>query len=107
MKRNRKLGYATVAILSAVKSGSRFGLEVIESTGLTSGTVYPTLGRLTDRGFLVGQWEPETEAREGGRPPRRYYEITPEGHVALAKAAAELVSLAAAAAEPKPAGGGA
>ena len=107
MKRNRKLGYATVAILTAIKSGNRFGLEIIENTGLTSGTVYPTLGRLTDRGFLVGQWEPETEAREEGRPPRRYYEITPDGHTALTKAVAELVSLTAAAVEPRPADGGA
>jgi len=40
------LSYGSAAILHAVASGSRFGFDIMDVTGLTSGTVYPALDRL-------------------------------------------------------------
>ena len=80
------LGYAPAMVLSALESGARYGLEVIERTGLSSGTVYPALRRLDAAGLLEGRWEDEERARQEGRPARRYYRITKEGQAALADA---------------------
>lgn len=79
MSRNRALGQATISLLNALAQGARFGLEIMERTGLPSGTVYPTLSRLEHRGYLKGSWEAAKVARREGRPRRRYYELTPEG----------------------------
>ena len=46
MGRNRQLGQATVALMKAISEGHRFGLDIMEETGLPSGTVYPTLARM-------------------------------------------------------------
>ena len=86
MGRNRQLGQATVALMKAITEGHRFGLDIMEATGLPSGTVYPTLARLEQRGYLGAAWEPEEIALGEGRPKRRYYEITSEGEIALADA---------------------
>jgi PadR family transcriptional regulator len=80
------LGYHPVLILSAFAAGARYGLEVMERTGLSSGTVYPALRRLEAAGLLAGEWEGEDRARRDGRPARRYYRITPQGEAELAEA---------------------
>lgn len=82
----RRLGYATVQVMRAVADGVGYGLDVMERTGLPSGTVYPTLGRLEKRGYVVGRWENEGQARREGRPRRRYYRLTGAGREALAEA---------------------
>jgi DNA-binding PadR family transcriptional regulator len=79
-----ELAYNTVLILSAFAAGARYGLEAIERTGLSSGTVYPALRRLEAAGLLVAEWEDEDQARDEGRPARRYYRLTGEGGAALA-----------------------
>lgn len=86
MSPRRRLGYATVAILRAIDAGHRYGLEIVEETGLASGTVYVALGRLQKRGYLRSSWEDQEIADEEGRPRRRYYELTAEGSRALAEA---------------------
>ena len=86
MARNRALGAATVAILRAVRDGYRFGLDIMDATGLPSGPVYPTLARMENRAFLDSEWEDDATARADGRPRRRYYRLTPEGARALAEA---------------------
>lgn len=86
MSPRRRLGYATVAILRAIDAGHRYGLEIVEQTGLASGTVYVALGRLHKRGFLHSSWEDQEIAEAEGRPRRRYYELTAEGARALEKA---------------------
>lgn len=80
------LSMGTVAVLHAVASGHAFGFDVIDATGLTSGTVYPALDRLEELGLLRSTWEPEDEARTQGRPPRRYFAVTAPGARALAAA---------------------
>jgi PadR family transcriptional regulator PadR len=98
MARNRALGAATVAILRAVRDGHRFGLDIMEATGLPSGTVYPTLARMEDRSFVDSEWEDEVTAKADGRPRRRYYRLTPEGARALADALERLGLIAGASA---------
>lgn len=78
-----KPSYATTAILHSLVSGSRYGFDVMEATGLASGTVYPALRRLEKHGWIRGCWEAESEARDAKRPRRRYYEITARGIEAL------------------------
>jgi len=82
----RRLGYATVAILRAIDEEYRYGLDVIDATGLATGTVYVTLGRLQKRGFVATSWEDQRIAEREGRPRRRYYRLTKEGRAALQEA---------------------
>jgi PadR family transcriptional regulator PadR len=77
------LSFGAVSILHAVATGSHFGFDIMEATGLTSGTVYPTLDRLEQRAFLRSRWEPEEQAHREGRPARRYFHLTAAGATAL------------------------
>ena len=77
------LSYGSAAILHAVASGHQFGFDIMEATGLTSGTVYPALERLEARGFVRSKWESEAEAHREGRPARRYFALTAVGATAL------------------------
>ena len=85
MLMRRRLAYSAVAILHALANGHRHGFDIIDSTGLTSATVYPTLGKLEDAGFVTSAWEPVMTAQKAKRPPRRYYELRPAGKRALAE----------------------
>lgn len=87
------LSYGAAAILHAVASGHQFGLEIMEVTGLTSGTVYPALERLESRGLLKSRWEDEAVAREEARPARRYFALTTTGTAALLVALARYKAL--------------
>jgi PadR family transcriptional regulator, regulatory protein PadR len=80
------LSMGAVAVLHAVASGHAFGFDVIDATGLTSGTVYPTLDRLEELGLLRSQWEDDDAAQRQGRPPRRNFAVTAAGARALAAA---------------------
>lgn len=79
-----KLPYSAVAILQAIAQGRRYGFDIIDHTSLTSATVYPTLGKLEDAGFVSSSWESHETALKGKRPPRRYYELRAAGKRALA-----------------------
>jgi PadR family transcriptional regulator PadR len=81
----RQIGYATAGLLRAISRGYRYGLDIMEATGLPSGTVYPTLTRLESRGFVAGQWESQATADREKRPRRRYYKLTAAGKAALAE----------------------
>lgn len=83
MMRRRAMSRSTVAVLRALAEGAEYGFDVMEATGLASGTVYPILGRLESRGYASSRWEdPEVHRREG-RPARKYYQITAEGRATL------------------------
>lgn len=87
-KRNRPLSSQTIKVLTAVATSQHqwsYGLEISKATGLKSGSLYPILMRLDERGLLESCWlQPE----KLGRPPRHGYKITAtglsvlEGHVA-------------------------
>ncbi len=84
--RSRTLGITTATILLTIQRGTRYGFDIIEQTGLPSGTVYPSLGRLKRLGYLEAEWEDRETADRERRPRRRYYRVTPEGAVELQRA---------------------
>jgi PadR family transcriptional regulator, regulatory protein PadR len=76
-------GFAAVRVLRAIAGGAAYGFDIIDATGLPSGTVYPALSRLEQDGHLRSSWEDLAEAHRDRRPPRRYYKLTAEGRRAL------------------------
>ncbi len=92
--RKRALSVGTVMVLHALARGHRHGFDVMEETGLTSGTVYPALERLENRGLARSKWEDARLAHEEKRPPRRYFEITEDGKVELIDALERYKALA-------------
>ncbi len=82
----RPLSVPAIAVLHAVASGTAYGFDIIDTTGLPAGTVYPALTRMERDGFLLSHWEPIEQARAGKRPPRRYYRVTAAGLAALNEA---------------------
>jgi len=86
----KTLGITTVQILHAVALGTRYGFDIMDATGLPSGTVYPALSRLERQGLLRARWEAHRIAREEKRPPRKYYQITKDGKRRLLEAAARI-----------------
>ncbi len=82
------LSYAAATVLDAFHRGRRYGFEIMDATGLPSGTVYPALRKLEKSGLIHAQWERESQARAERRPARRYYQVTSQGEAALATAAA-------------------
>ena len=64
----------------------QYGYELSKDTGLTSGTLYPLLMRLSDQGFLESRWQ---EPERPGKPPRHAYRLTSEG-LTLARAKARV-----------------
>jgi len=79
MARRRRPSPQTRAVLEVLASdgiGWSYGYEISKETGIASGTLYPLLMRLADRGFLESKWEP---AAVPGRPPRRMCRLTAVG----------------------------
>jgi PadR family transcriptional regulator PadR len=75
----------TLQVLSALLEGAgawRHGYDILQATGLKSGTLYPLLMRLADDGLLEAEWRP---AVPPARAPRHVYRLTGEGR-ALAHA---------------------
>jgi DNA-binding PadR family transcriptional regulator len=72
----------TQAVLGALLAaeGEVFGLEIVRTSGLGAGTIYPILQRLQTAGWVTARWEPAGQAHIEGRPPRRYYHLTNRGH---------------------------
>lgn len=74
-----RLTYPTALVLHALLQGHHHGFDIMDATGLPSGTVYPILRRLEAEGCVRSHWEREGEARKEQRPPRRYYALTTHG----------------------------
>jgi len=67
----------TLAVFHSLSPGTwRHGYELAKQTGLKSGTLYPILIRLAERGLVEAVWEEEQPA---GRPRRHLYRLTAEG----------------------------
>ena len=77
------LPFASIAVLHAIADGRRFGFDIIDVTGLRSGTVYPVLEKLEGAGLVTSTWEDAARARRDKRPPRRYFDLTKAGVAAL------------------------
>lgn len=98
MVRDREFSAQTLAVVGALCArprGWHHGYDVAQATGLKSGTLYPILIRLADRGLLEACWEDDQPA---GRPRRHLYRLTSEG---LARAKQELASVPAKAGREK------
>ena len=87
------LTYPTALVLKALAGGFHYGFDVMDATGLPSGTVYPILRRLDGEGLLESKWEKQAVAQEEQRPPRRYYAITRAGERMLAEASRRFPTL--------------
>ena len=101
-----RLTRPTALVLRSLARGVRHGFDVLDDTGLESGTVYPILRRLEDAGCVRSRWEAAERARAERRPPRRYYELTGAGAEALREALARYPDVRARApggARPRPA----
>lgn len=80
------LSFSVAVILQALDHGYCYGFDIMDITGLPSGTVYPALRRLEESGLVASKWEKHAIAQAEQRPPRKYYELTREGRAALAEA---------------------
>src|SRR5262245_15853477 len=78
-----KLSHTAAMILHAIHAGDGYGFSVMEMTGLPSGTVYPAMRRMEQEGLIRSQWEKQSIADAGQRPPRKYYGLTRSGRATL------------------------
>jgi PadR family transcriptional regulator, regulatory protein PadR len=85
----REFSPQTLSVLAALcEQPSRWqhGYALASQTGLRSGTLYPILIRLADRGLVEACWQQEPQP---GRPRRHVYRLTAGG---LASAAGALAA---------------
>ena len=94
MGRKRRLSFTAFSVLYAITNGHPYGFDIMEATGLASGTVYPVLSRLERDGLVRSSWEDEARAAAEGRPARRYYEASRDGAAALREAVMMLRGIA-------------
>ena len=79
MVRNRAASQQTRNVFAALMSRPadwRYGYDLTKEAGLSSGTLYPLLIRLHERGLLDARW---VEADRPGRPPRHAYRLSAAG----------------------------
>ncbi len=86
VKRKINLSFSGAAILQALAHDYRFGFDIMDVTGLPSGTVYPALRRLEQAALVRSKWEDEETAHKNQRPARKYYELTNGGRETLSEA---------------------
>lgn len=78
-----RLSHTAALILQTVDQGCSYGFDIMDTTGLPSGTVYPALRRMETEGLISSQWEAEKKAVAEQRPARKYYRITRAGSEVL------------------------
>jgi len=82
MRRTHALVQVALALM-ADASGQHWGYDLSKRSGVRSGVMYPILQRMLDEGWLDDGWEDHVRVGQAKRPPRRYYQLTDEGKVAL------------------------
>jgi PadR family transcriptional regulator len=78
VQRNRPPSPQTVNVLLALAADParwRYGYDLATEVRLKSGSLYPILVRLADRGLLETAWQPSPDSR----PPRHLYRLTGPG----------------------------
>lgn len=88
MTRDRRPSKQMLALLATMSDRPghwRHGYELMKDTGVSSGTLYPLLMRMTEQGLLAAEWREPVQA---GRPPRHTYRLTAAG-ISLARSVAE------------------
>jgi PadR family transcriptional regulator, regulatory protein PadR len=81
MRKTHALVQVAMALLDDPTS-QHWGYELSKQAGVRSGVLYPMLTRMLNAGWVEDGWEDPTTIREK-RPPRRYYQLTNEGRLAL------------------------
>jgi PadR family transcriptional regulator PadR len=79
MTRDRRPSKQMLSLLAALSEHPRqwrHGYDLMKDTGVSSGTLYPLLMRMTDQGLLEAEWR---DAVQMGRPPRHAYRLTAAG----------------------------
>ena len=76
-----RLSHTSALILQTISRGYRYGFDIMDVTGLPSGTVYPALRRLERDELIQSKWESEAVAKD--RPPRKNYRVTALGNETL------------------------
>lgn len=77
-------GVLQYCVLACLRPGRAYGRQLAYQLSTeyrlleSEGTLYPLLSRLRKQGLVSTVWQ---ESESG--PPRRYYELTAEGHNAL------------------------
>ena len=70
-------------MLALLDGGESFGLQIVDASGgaIARGTIYVTLGRMEEKGFVTSRADP----RSAGSPgmPRRLYRATALGAAVL------------------------
>ena len=84
MDKPLRLSHTSALILQTISHGYRYGFDIMDVTGLPSGTVYPALRRLERDQLIQSKWESEALVKD--RPPRKNYRVTRLGSDALAGA---------------------
>jgi PadR family transcriptional regulator, regulatory protein PadR len=88
MARNRRPSKQMLALLRALYAaapGWSHGYDLMRSTGILSGTLYPLLMRMSDQALVEAEWR---APKRPGRPARHAYRLTATG-LAMAREAAE------------------
>jgi DNA-binding PadR family transcriptional regulator len=78
MQRSRPPSPQAVSVLRALAAEParwRYGYDLVTEVHLKSGSLYPILVRLADRGLLETSWDPSVDSR----PPRHMYRLTGAG----------------------------
>lgn len=78
MPKNLNLTFTSGIVLEAIARGASYGFQIIDETGLPSGTVYPALRRLESAGLIRSVWD-SRKAETSGGPARRDYRLTAAG----------------------------
>ena len=81
-------GSTTLLVLKFLEDGDKYGYQMVEELlrrsdktfELKSGTLYPLLHTLEQKGYIEA-WEENA----GSARPRRYYHLTDQGHRQLAE----------------------
>lgn len=82
-KAQMRKGVLEYCILSVLSHDDAYVAEILDTLKsakllVVEGTIYPLLTRLKNANLLSYRWEEST-----GGPPRKYYELTPEGKAFL------------------------
>jgi DNA-binding PadR family transcriptional regulator len=101
METSVRISHTSALILQTIRSGYVYGFDIMDITGLPSGTIYPALRRLEKDSLVRGDWEDAKVALRQDRPPRRYYKLTRQGKDVLISAVERYPLLARLAPEEK------
>ncbi|MER6505938.1 helix-turn-helix transcriptional regulator [Nonomuraea sp. NPDC001636] len=81
MKSIQRITKPTLAVLRVLAEAGHgmHGFDVARHAELAAGSAYNVLNRLQEAGHATSSWEGRNPVE--GRPPRRFYELTPQGRM--------------------------